>query len=65
MGRIKTALIKRASKKLYSLYKEKFEPTFDGNKVLVKGYLPEANKKLRNIVAGYITRMVKKQQGAI
>ncbi len=65
MGRIKTALIKRASRKLFQLYHAKFEPTFDKNKALVQGYLPKANKKLRNIVAGYITRMVKQRQGQL
>ncbi len=46
--------------KLYKLHKNKFSTDFDKNKVAVQGVLITKYKKMRNIVAGYITRLVKK-----
>ncbi len=59
MGRIKTQLIKRTGKKLYIAHKGEFSADFDQNKPLVQGMLYHPNKKLKNIVTGYITRLVK------
>lgn len=62
MGRIKTTLIKRTSKKLLAEYSDRFSPDFEKNKPVVHELLPKVNKKMRNIVAGYVTRLVKQQQ---
>ena len=53
MGRIKSKLIKRTGR---SLLKEEniFTSDFDNNKNVLKGLMP--SKKIRNQVAGYITR---------
>ncbi|MEK6839370.1 MAG: 30S ribosomal protein S17e [Nanoarchaeota archaeon] len=62
MGRIKTQLIKRTGRKLYTKHKERFSGDFNHNKGLVQELLVEPNKKLRNIVAGYVTRLVKQKK---
>ena len=59
MGRIKTTQIKRVTKKLMELYSDKFTPSFDGNKKVVEQFLEVRSKKLRNVVAGYATRLAK------
>ncbi|MEK6860853.1 MAG: 30S ribosomal protein S17e [Nanoarchaeota archaeon] len=62
MGRIKTTLVKRTSKKLLVEYPDRFSPDFEKNKPIVHELLPRINKKMRNIVAGYVTRLVKQHQ---
>jgi ribosomal protein S17E len=54
MGRVKSALIKRTAR---SLLKEenKFEEGFNKNKNLLGRCMP--SKRLRNKIAGYITRL--------
>jgi len=61
MGRIKTTLIKRNAKELMKLYYDKFSTTFEENKKKVEELVDVKSKKLRNIMAGYITRLKKKE----
>jgi len=62
MGRIKTTLQKRISHELFELYPEEFSTDFEVNKEKVNTYADVPSKKLRNTIAGYITRIVKKSQ---
>ncbi|MEK6835907.1 MAG: 30S ribosomal protein S17e [Nanoarchaeota archaeon] len=62
MGRIKTKLVKRTAKELIDLYRDKFSNDFNLNKEIVKELAEIPSKKLRNVTAGYISRLVKKQQ---
>ncbi len=62
MGRIKTQLIKRTTLNLYREKKDLFKADFGENKTLVESGLLFPSKKLRNAVAGYITRLVKTQK---
>ncbi|MDO8740604.1 MAG: 30S ribosomal protein S17e [Candidatus Woesearchaeota archaeon] len=59
MGRIKTQLIKRTSKKLVVDHKQDFKKDFNENKQLVAKYIDVTGKKMKNIIAGYVTRMMK------
>ena len=61
MGRIKTAQVKRAVKKLLTQQKGKFTVDFEKNKQIMTKMVNIPSKKLRNVVAGYITRQVKRQ----
>ncbi len=61
MGRIKTQLIKRITMKLLEEYKPKFKDSFNDNKSIVSELTDVGNKKLRNMISGYITRLVKKK----
>ena len=58
MGRVKTTQIKRTGKKLFNLHKEKFSKDFNSNKKVIPDVAEVYSKKLRNVLAGYITRLV-------
>ena len=62
MGRIKTTPIKRISQKLVREHKDKFKPDFTKNKKIVDELLDVPSKKLRNVIAGYVTRLVKQKE---
>lgn len=59
MGRIKTQLVKRVTHKLMDEQGDNFTKEFDKNKGLVNEYTDVQSKKIRNIIAGYITRLKK------
>lgn len=61
MGRIKTKLIKRTTKELLRLHPDDFAPDFEQNKAVVSKYAEISSKKLRNTIAGYAARIVKKR----
>lgn len=63
MGRIKTLLVKRTARKLLEKFPKKFKDNFEENKKILDN-IPdlEMDKKIRNSVAGYITRLVKKNR---
>ncbi|MEM5815007.1 MAG: 30S ribosomal protein S17e [Candidatus Aenigmatarchaeota archaeon] len=61
MGRIKTLMIKNIGEKLYEKYKDEFTNDFNKNKEIVKKYANIPSRKLRNVVAGYITRLKKRE----
>jgi small subunit ribosomal protein S17e len=60
MGRIKTQLVKRTTLKLLKEYPATFTSDFTQNKELVSRYVDVKSKKIRNVVAGYVTRLMKK-----
>jgi len=63
MGRIRTSEIKDAAKLLLEKYPDRFGADFEKNKIALNEINEEINiikeKKLRNKIAGYITRLVK------
>ncbi len=59
MGRIKSKLIKRTGNSLTS-DENSFTEDFEKNKDKLKGSMP--SKKIRNQVAGFITRKIKKNK---
>jgi len=61
MGRIKTKFIKRKTKDLMKAQGENFSSDFGQNKNLTNKFTRIYSKKLRNVVAGYMTRMKKKE----
>lgn len=62
MGRIKTKLTKRISNKLVKKHRDEFKTDFESNKQLVSKFADIRSKKLRNIIAGYVTRLVKNKE---
>jgi len=62
MGRIKTLLIKRITHKLVELHENEFTGDFKKNKEIVNKLISTPSKKLRNVIAGYVTRLVKKSK---
>ena len=62
MGRIKTTLIKRTGKKLMAMHKDTFKKEFSENKKIVSKLVDVPSKKMRNILAGYMSRLSKKKR---
>jgi small subunit ribosomal protein S17e len=56
MGKVKTEQIKRMAKELIMRFPSKFSTNFDENKVMVSALTVGATTRVRNQVAGYITR---------
>jgi len=61
MGRIKTILVKRAANELVKGKNNKFKKSFDENKKIVDKLTIIRSKKLRNVITGQVTRLVKKE----
>jgi len=61
MGRIKTTFIKRKTKELLSKHGEKFSTDFTKNKQLTNQLTDVSSKKMRNTIAGYLTRLKRKE----
>ncbi|RLE39668.1 30S ribosomal protein S17e [Candidatus Woesearchaeota archaeon] len=62
MGRIRTQLIKRKTHELIREYGDEFKNNFEENKKLVEKFANIPSKKLRNIIAGYVTRLTKTKE---
>jgi len=61
MGRIKTRRVKAATLELADKYSDEFTTDFDKNKEVVSARIGPTSKKLRNIIAGYATRLKKSE----
>ena len=62
MGRIKGTVVKRTSKGLLLYDRTKFTSKYEDNKKSVKEILPEVGKKVVNSIAGYISRLVRREE---
>lgn len=60
MGRIKTTFIKHLTNKILAEHGDKFTDDFEKNKEILAEILEIKSKKIRNKVAGYITKIMKK-----
>jgi small subunit ribosomal protein S17e len=55
VGRIKTKFVKNIGKELLEKYSEYFSGSFEDNKKALALIISFASRKMRNLVAGYIT----------
>ncbi len=62
MGRIKTQQIKRVTMQLMKEHGSEFKKDFNENKELVGKFVNLKSKKLRNVIAGYVTRLTKTRE---
>ncbi|MBW2977185.1 30S ribosomal protein S17e [Candidatus Woesearchaeota archaeon] len=62
MGRIKTVLVKRVTKQLVSEHPEEFSEDYSKNKEILKKYASIKSPKIRNVMAGYVARLVKQSK---
>ena len=62
MGRIGTTLVKRSGKELLEKHFKEFKGDFKYNKKALEKVSTISSKKLRNVIAGYITRKVKQKK---
>lgn len=60
MGNIRHSNIKTITFKLLNTYGDAFTEDFDQNKLLVSKYTTIESKTIRNKVAGYVTRKVRR-----
>jgi small subunit ribosomal protein S17e len=62
MGRIKTKMIKRYSRQIYKEYESELTKDFEQNKKKITDVADIPSKKVRNVIAGYLARLVKNKQ---
>jgi len=58
LGKVKTEQIKRTGKELMTRFPSKFSSNFDENKKLVNMLTTDTTTRVRNKIAGYITRTI-------
>lgn len=63
MGRIKTSFVKHVAKDLVERYPEKFSTDYDQNKKVLSEVMIFESKRMRNIVAGYLSVLKRQQKG--
>ena len=61
MGRIKEKWDKRMSLKICEQPRDGLKPDFEENKEIISKFEDIPSKKIRNIIAGYATRLVKQK----
>jgi small subunit ribosomal protein S17e len=59
MGRIRAGFVKRKGEKLIKVYGARFSSNFESNKKTVTELADVPTKKLRNLIAGYVTKKLK------
>jgi small subunit ribosomal protein S17e len=62
MGRIKTQQIKSKGNDLYAMHGNAYTAEFEQNKQLVVKHAAVRSKKLRNVLAGFLTRKAKRSK---
>jgi len=62
MGRIKTKLSRRLTFEIVKNNRERLSTQFDENKKVVGELIGDASKKIRNTVAGYVTRLMRTKE---
>jgi small subunit ribosomal protein S17e len=55
VGRIKTTFVKNIGKELMEKYPEYFSGNFEDNKKVLASLVSFTSRKMRNLIAGYIT----------
>tara|TARA_B100000085_G_scaffold279657_1_gene303324 strand:- start:1924 stop:2124 length:201 start_codon:yes stop_codon:yes gene_type:complete len=61
MGNIRPSFIKTRALRLIEIYPDQFTDDFDNNKKMVSEFSDVDNKRMRNWIAGYITRYVQRR----
>ena len=65
MGKVRTEIVKRISLELVDRYEKSFATEFEQNKQFLNEIGLDVSKKLRNRIAGYVTRLMKIEQSFI
>ena len=60
MGRIVPKYIKTLGQEFFEKHKDAIKPSFEANKQLLNRVGRFGSKKVRNVLAGYLTRLAKK-----
>ncbi|BEP18580.1 hypothetical protein PYJP_19320 [Pyrofollis japonicus] len=59
MGKVRIGLVKRTARRLVAMYPDLFTDDFEHNKKVVARLVETGSKKLRNQIAGYVTRLIR------
>ena len=59
MGKVRTEMVKRISQELVDRYERSFTIDFEQNKQFLNDIELDVSKKLRNMIAGYVTRLMR------
>ncbi|PLJ77231.1 30S ribosomal protein S17e [Infirmifilum sp. NZ] len=62
MGNVRIKLVKRTARMLVEKFGDSFTTDFEYNKAKVAELLHVPSKKLRNQIAGYVTRQIKRKK---
>ena len=62
MGRIKTLQIKRLTNEIFEKFKDKITRDYAKNKEFLEQKAEFRSKKIKNIIAGYLTRLARTQE---
>jgi small subunit ribosomal protein S17e len=57
LGKVRTDTVKRISRELLKAYPDRFTGEFESDKQMVNQLVTTPSKRLRNRIAGYITRL--------
>ena len=57
LGKVRPERVKKIARELVRRYPDKFTTNFEDNKKLVKSFTNISSAKLRNRIAGYVTRL--------
>ena len=58
MGKVRIDRVKKASRKLIQRFPDRFTTEFEENKIALKDITKINSKKMRNLIAGYITSLI-------
>ena len=64
MGKVRTEKVKKIARELVSQYPDRFNAEFKNNQELVKSLATISSTRLRNKIAGYITRLLASEESA-
>ena len=64
MGKVRPERVKRVARELVKRYPDKFTTDFENNKKLLESLTKISSAKLRNRIAGYVTRLMAIAQAA-
>ena len=63
LGKVRPEHVKKTAYELVELYPDKFNTDFQNNKEVVESLVQISSSKLRNRIAGYITRLQSARTG--
>ncbi len=58
MGKVRPEKVKKVARELLKRYPDKFTADFENNKQVLGTLIKKTSTKLRNRIAGYVTRLV-------
>lgn len=64
MGSVRVELVKKVAERLLRDHPGKFSEDFEANKKALDELVEVGSKKLRNLIAGYITGLLSQRKGA-